>query len=107
MTPSTALVMRCSWLRGDDTGPAGGGQAIRPTKKGPRNRSPFSNAFRGRSVRDGVAVHPRPDLLLGEVEQAGEDEQEGQHPEAQLLAGLQMRFGGPHHESGDVLGVLG
>src|SRR5258705_144876 len=39
-----------------------------------------------------------PHLLLGEVEQAREDDQEDQHLEADALARLQVRLGRPPHE---------
>src|SRR3981189_3234895 len=47
-----------------------------------------------------------PHLLLGEEEQAREDDQADQHLEADALARLQVRLGRPHHEGRDVSGVL-
>jgi hypothetical protein len=47
-----------------------------------------------------------PDLLLGEVHQAREQDQEHEHLQADPLARFHVRLGGPHQEGGDVVGVL-
>src|SRR5438067_12666173 len=56
--------------------------------------------------RNYALMHLGPHLLLGEVHQAGEDDQEDHHLEADALARLEVRLGGPRHERRDVLGVL-
>src|SRR5215217_3921348 len=55
---------------------------------------------------DRVAADAVPDLLLGEVEKPGQEEQEDDHLEAELLARLEMRLGRPHKERRHVLRVL-
>src|SRR5258708_417686 len=60
--------------------------------EGPRT-GPFVNHLRRRR-----SVHGGPHLLLGEVEQAREHDQEDHDLQAEALARLEMRLGGPHHE---------
>src|ERR1043165_7649138 len=66
--------------------------------------SPLTTRYSPRAKR--ASVHVGPHLLLGEVHQPGEDDQEDHHLEADALARLEMRLGRPHHECGDVPGVL-
>src|SRR5260221_4086956 len=70
-----------------------------------QQKSPGGGFFQFTSSAPG-SVGVGPDLLLGEVHQAREQDQEDEDLQAQTLAGLHMRLGGPHQEGGDVLGVL-
>ena len=47
-----------------------------------------------------------PDLLLGHIEETGDDNQEDEHLEADALPFCEVRFGCPHQEGGDVAGIL-
>src|SRR5579871_2712061 len=58
------------------------------------------------SCSNATSVRVGPDLLLGEVHQAGKDDQEDEHLQAQALAFLHMRLGGPHQEGRNVVGIL-
>ena len=53
-----------------------------------------------------LAADPGPDLLLGEVEQARQQDQEQHDLEAQALARLEVRLRRPRQEGRDVAGVL-
>src|SRR5437660_11365030 len=70
---------------------------------------PSTALVMGRSdvlLRVAGVLDRRPYLLLGEVEKAGQNDEEDHYLEADALARLQMRLGDPHQEGGDVLGVL-
>src|SRR3954471_17045592 len=75
-------------------------QASRATKKPRRGFSLDPPSFTRRSMGVG------PDLLLGEVHQTGKDDQEDHDLHPHPLAIFEVRFGSPHQECGDVLGVL-
>src|SRR5579883_1929974 len=70
------------------------------SKKAPTGLFAFSSPSSATLVRVG------PDLLLGEVHQAGKDDQEDEDLHAQPLAFLHVRLGRPHQEGRDVMGIL-
>ncbi len=70
------------------------------TKKPPQGLSELVSASEPASMRVG------PDLLLGEIQQPRQQDQEHEHLQAEALAGLHVRLGGPHQERCDVPGVL-
>src|SRR5688572_30092650 len=53
-----------------------------------------------------VALHPAPDVLVGEPGERGGDEQEQHHRPAGLVALGELGLGGPDEERGNVLGHL-
>src|ERR1051326_1482055 len=122
MTPSTDLVMRppcwptiasserrvANGERKISCSPTAGFYSLFATRHSltHTNEGPRFGALCQPASPDRDSVHRRPHLLLGEVEQAGEHDQEDHHLEAEALARLEVRLGRPHQECSNVLGVL-
>ena len=57
-------------------------------------------------IKAGLRLRAGPNLLFHDKEKPGVDDEEDQHAKAEALACLEFRFGGPHHEGSNILGVL-
>src|SRR5499427_14560 len=110
MTPSTALVMstpvRADWRAATADWPTTD-RRVRSTGVTSIARSRariFARRTRLELLR--MQFHRVPHLLFGEVEEPGKHDQENEYLHADALSCLEVRFGGPHQEGGDVLGIL-
>src|SRR5262249_29114711 len=92
MTPSTALVIA---TRGQTRAGLESRRArVRPPSSS--TSGPRIFARRARLELAGMQFHLVPHLLFGEVEQAGEHDQENEHLHADALPRLEVRLGRPH-----------
>src|SRR5262252_10956953 len=114
MTPSTALVMSVpvdanasGSRRRDRTTPRRRVRFAALVSERPRARS-RARIFARRTWLELLRMqfHLVPHLLFGEVEEPGKHDQENEYLHADALSCLEVRFGGPHQEGGDVLGIL-
>jgi hypothetical protein len=57
-------------------------------------------------IKAGLRLRAGPNLLFHDKEKPGVDDEEDQHAKAEAFACLEFRFGGPHQEGSNILGVL-